>query len=227
MSHRPKNCHSGKLLEGLSTCQSVLPIESQKTLLQIGYIDLKGALSCLLCIVTDPHLSGTFRTKHVSQFIIFNENKMIIVKYQHITTYSLAPCFFDIFEDWNKHKATTEREREKEREKEPVSLTFNCRSWLCLFGISSRHPQVFPIPVVFQIPDFPKELLGDFGHFLARFDASLLDNLSVTERQTLLITQAEARKLRLTWGLAWSFMVFPYFKDLGNYPTYNFLIFSP
>jgi hypothetical protein len=41
---------------------------------------------------------------------------MIIVKYQHITTYSLAPCFFDIFEDWNKHKATTERERERERE---------------------------------------------------------------------------------------------------------------
>ena len=42
-----------------------------------------------------------------------------------------------------------------------------------------------------------KELLGDFGHFLARFDASLFDdNLRVTEQGCELLTSSP-RELRI------------------------------
>ena len=71
------------------------------------------------------------------------------------------------------------------------------------------------------LPDWLQELLGDFGHFLARFDASLFeDHLSVTERQSLLITQAEAASEHSATG-GWG-LVFPCFQDWDSYP----MIFS-
>lgn len=59
-----------------------------------------------------------------------------------------------------------------------------------MWAVDGDNNRIFMLPLTNVTTT---ELLGDFGHFLARFDASLFDdNLSVTERQSLLITQAEA-----------------------------------
>ena len=114
----PENC----------TSESVLSIESHTLALYLHWFGqgrLKGPPTCLLCIVTDPHLSCTFRTKHVSQSTICNDKKIIqnISILSRILSIHWSYVFFDILRIGTNTKRE-QREREKEREREREGACF-------------------------------------------------------------------------------------------------------